>query len=295
MVTNLLALRQQPAEVLVDNYASSTRELFEAAANMTSPNILVVPACNEQRDLPAMLVSLSRSSMPVVPIVVENGSDKDDRSSEYAERMGAIVLHCEPAKMRATQVGLQLARDRFPEQKIIQFGDADNLYPRICISAIANAASKANKRNQEKGALVFGLGAYDHGSSVVVDAMRSGRIIRKAISRKLKGEMPMPYGFNYALHMDESDQLADAMHEINPLLFVREESEICKAATKAGATISQLVSPSAYVFTRGDLIKSRDEWREFKGAPMDTKTKFYKRNYPTVDFEPNTNGRETKS
>lgn len=295
ITSSLLALRHQPAETLVNRYEADTTQLFENAAGMQNPDVLVIPACNEQRDLPAMLYSLSRASRPVVPIVVENGSHDEDKTFEYAERMGAIALRCEPAKIRATQIGLRYAREHFPAQPIVHFGDADNLYPSICIAAISNATQKANTRNQGEGTLVFGMGAYDHGSSAVVDAMRSGRVLRKAISRKLEGKPPMPYGFNYALHMGKDDQLAEALHALNPLLFVREESEICKAALRAGASISQLVSPKAYVFTRGDLIKSREEWRDFKGAPMDTKTKYYKRNYPTVDFEPNSNGRETKS
>jgi hypothetical protein len=294
LIRNLMELRHLPAEEIVAANEDSTRELFETASRMEHPDIVIIPACNEQRDLPATLLSLSRASRPVIPVVVENGSNAKDKTFEYAERMGAIALHCEPAKMRATQIGLQFARDRFPEQPVVHFGDADNLYPRICLAAIAEATQKANIRNQDNGALVFGMGAYDHGSSVVVDLMRSGRVLRKAISRQLKSEAPMPYGFNYALHLGEGEELAEAMYTLSPLLFVREESEICKVAISAGAIISQLVRPSAYVLTRGDLIKSREEWRDFKGASMDTKTKYYKRSYPEVDFEPNSNGREPK-
>lgn len=293
-ICSLMELRHLPAEEIVAANEDSTRELFETASRMKDPDIVIIPACNEQRDLPAALLSLSRASRPVIPVVVENGSSTKDKTFEYAERMGAIALHCEPAKMRATQVGLHFARDRFPKQPVVHFGDADNLYPPICLAAISGAAQKANILNQGNGALVFGMGAYDHGSSLVVDLMRSGRVLRKAILRKLRSEAPMPYGFNYALHLGRAEELAEAMYTLNPLLFVREESEICKAAISAVATISQLVRPSAYVLTRGDLIKSRQEWRDFKGASMDTKTKYYKRSYPKVDFEPNTNGREPK-
>lgn len=292
---SLLSLRDIPAENLVETYASTTTEHFEVARQMERPSIVVIPACNEENDLPAALLSLSRSIQPVVPIIVENGSSAKDRTYEYATRMGAIVLQCEPAKMRATQVGIRFARERFPEQSVIHFGDADNLYPRMCISALARAAKGANERNNQNGALVFGLGWYDHGPNTVVDMMRSGRIIRKAISRKISGNTPMPYGFNYAVHIDKDERLVEEVCSIDPLMFVREESEICKAATAAGATISQPLSPTAYVFTRGDLIKTRAEWRDFKGASMDTKTKYYKRSYPTIDFKPNSNGREKKS
>jgi hypothetical protein len=289
---NLLALRRIPASELVDSQEHYTAEFFGIAARMDTPDVVVIPACNEQEDLPAALVSLARSARPVVPVVVENGSRRRDRTTEYAERMGAIVLSCESAKMRATQIGLQFARSRFPEQPVVHFGDADNIYPRALVPAMARAAVRANLCNERNGALVFGMGAYEHGPSTIVDLMRSGRILRKAVLNKAKDKSPMPYGANYALHVaDDSEELLEGIYALNPLLFVREESEICAAALTAGASVSQLVRPSAYVFTRGDLIRTRDEWRRFKGAPMDVKTEYYKRNYPDVDFLPNPEGR----
>ncbi|HCH33960.1 MAG: hypothetical protein UY35_C0019G0005 [Candidatus Saccharibacteria bacterium GW2011_GWC2_48_9] len=290
-IPGLLGLREVPAEVLVNNFEARTTELFETATRLETPDVVVIPACNEEQDIAATLLSLSRSERPVVPIVVENGSREKDRTYEYACRMGAVVLQCAPAKMRATQVGLAMSRELFPAQPVIHFGDADNLYPVATVPAISKATQRTNESNGGNGALQFGLGVYDHGSSPVVDVMRSGRLIRKAVQRKIKGETPMPYGFNYALHVDSDETIIDAMNAIDPLLFVREESEICKAALQSGLAIDQLVSLSAFVFTRSDLIKSRAEWNEFKGASMDTKTKYYKRNYPDVDFLPNSEGR----
>lgn len=288
---NILTLRRIPADEIVSGYEYVTSEQFRTASRMKTPNLLVLPECDEQADLPSALLTLSRSTVPVVPIVVENGSSPQDKAFEYAERMGAIALHCEPAKMRATQTGLKYARDHFPDQPVIHFGDADNLYPSVCIAAMAGASKRANRKNNNNGALVFGMGAYDHGPSAVVDVMRSGRLLRKAVHRKVYGKPPMPYGFNYVVHVDANDALPKALFEIDPRLFVREESEICKAALSAGAAIGQSVRLGTYVFTRGDLIRSRKEWREFRGAPMHIKIDYYERNYPDLDFTPNANGR----
>jgi hypothetical protein len=287
----LLGLREIPAEVLVNSFEAQTTELFNDAGCLKMPDVVVIPACNEEQDMPATLLSLSRAARPLVPIVVENGSDTGDRTCEYASRMGAIVLQCAPAKMRATQVGLNASRERFPLQRVVLFGDADNLYPRTTVLAISDAARRTNVANRGDGALQFGLGIYDHGDSLIVDAMRSGRLIRKAVERKVIRQTPMPYGFNYAMHIGKDGKIVDALNKIDPLLFVREESEICRAALASGLVIDHSVSPRSFVFTRSDLIKSRAEWRDFKGASMDTKTKYYKRNYPDVDFMPNTKGR----
>lgn len=287
----LLGLREIPAEVLVNNFGAQTTELFDVANRLETPDVVVIPACNEEQDISATLLSLSRSARPVIPIVVENGSNAGDKTYEYASRMGAIVLQCEPAKMRTTQIGLRASRERFPMQPVVHFGDADNLYPKTTVAAISKAAHKVNERNDGNGSLIFGMGIYDHGSSLTVDAMRSGRLIRKAIQRKVKGQDPMPYGFNYAVHVGDDETVVEAIESLDPLLFVREESEIRKAALASGLIIDQLIHPHAFVFTRSDLIRSRAEWREFKGASMDTKTKYYKRNYPDVDFSPNPNGR----
>ena len=176
----LLGLREIPAEVLVNSFETQTTELFDAASRLEMPDVVVIPACNEEQDIPATLLSLSRSIRPVIPIVVENGSDTGNKTYEYASRMGAIVLQCAPAKMRATQVGLNTSRERFPLQRVVHFGDADNLYPRTTVSAISNAAKRTNVANRGDGALQFGLGIYDHGDSLVVDAMRSGRLLKES-------------------------------------------------------------------------------------------------------------------
>lgn len=288
----MLGLREVPATELVTQYKDETTECFDAARRLEVPDVVVIPACNEERDIPAALLSLSRSVRPVVPIVVENGSEAHDKTVEFASRMGAIVAQCAPAKMRATQIGLALSREHFPLQPVIHFGDADNLYPKSTVAAISEAARRTNVANRGEGALQFGLGVYDHGVSLMVDAMRSGRLIRKAVQRKIHGQAPMPYGFNYAVHIGKDGDVIEMLNAIDPLMFVREESEICKAALARGLAIDQLVSPKAFVFTRSDLIKSRAEWRDFKGASMETKTKYYKRNYPGVDFSPNSKGRQ---
>lgn len=287
----LLGLRELPAEELVNSYEFQTTELFDTAQTLQAPDVVVLPACNEQQDIPATLLSLSRSVRPVIPIVVENGSQSNDKTYEYASRMGAIVLHSEPAKMRATQIGLSVARERFPLQRVIHFGDADNLYPKVTITAMSEAAKRTNVENRGEGALQFGMGVYDHGESLAVDVMRSGRLVRKAVERKIKDQSPMPYGFNYAVHIGKDGKVVEALNAIDPQLFVREESEIVKAAVASGLAISQLVSPDAFVFTRSDLIRSRAEWNEFKGASMETKTKYYKRNYSDVNFVANEKGR----
>lgn len=287
----LLGLREVPAEVLVEEFEAQTTELFNIASHLQTPDVVVIPACNEEQDIPATLLSLSRAVRPVVPIVVENGSDPGNKTYEYASRMGAVVLQCAPAKMRATQVGLAASRERFPLQSVVHFGDADNLYPTKTVAAISEAAKRTNVANRGEGALQFGLGIYDHGTSLAVDLMRSGRVIRKAVEYKIKGLPPVPYGFNYAMHVGKDGRIIEAFNKIDPLLFVREESEICKAAVASGMALDHLLSPSAFVFTRSDLIRSRAEWRDFKGASIDTKTRYYKRNYPGIDFIPNVNGR----
>jgi hypothetical protein len=291
MTSGLLGLREVRAGALVDSFEAQTTELFGAARRLAMPDVVVLPACNEEHDIPATLLSLSRSVRPVVPIVVENGSQPGDKTHEYASRMGAIVLHSEPAKMRATQVGLSVSREHFPLQRVIHFGDADNLYPAMTVTAMSEAAKRTNVTNRGDGALQFGLGVYDHGESLAVDIMRSGRLLRKSVERKIKGQSPMPNGCNYAVHIGKDGKVVEALYKIDPLLFVREESEIVKAAIATGVAVGQLVSPGAIVFTRSDLIRSRAEWREFKGASMDTKAQYYKRNYPSVDFLPNSRGR----
>jgi glycosyltransferase involved in cell wall biosynthesis len=86
---------------------------------------VVIPALNEEKNLPACLTSLKNQQLNGVfeLIVVDNGSV--DQTSEVAARYGAIVIEC-PRKgvVHARQAGGEAARG-----DIIVQADADTLYP----------------------------------------------------------------------------------------------------------------------------------------------------------------------
>ena len=86
---------------------------------------VVVPALNEEKNLPACLTSLKNQQLDGAfeVIVVDNGSA--DKTSEVAVRYGATVIKC-PRKgvVYARQAGAEAARG-----DIIAQADADTVYP----------------------------------------------------------------------------------------------------------------------------------------------------------------------
>jgi glycosyltransferase involved in cell wall biosynthesis len=86
---------------------------------------VVIPALNEERNLPACLTSLKNQQLngAFELILVDNGSV--DKTSEIAARYGATVIKC-PRKgvAYARQSGAEAARG-----DIIAQADADTLYP----------------------------------------------------------------------------------------------------------------------------------------------------------------------
>ncbi len=93
---------------------------------------VVIPALNEEKNLPDCITSLKNQQFDGAfeLIVVDNGSA--DKTSEVAERYGAIVIKC-PRKgvAYARQAGAEAARG-----EIIAQADADTLYPAGWLSRI---------------------------------------------------------------------------------------------------------------------------------------------------------------
>ncbi len=86
---------------------------------------VVIPALNEEDNLPACLESLKNQQRPGAfeVIVVDNGST--DRTSEVAAEHGALVVKCPKRGVAyARQAGAEAARG-----EIVAQADADTVYP----------------------------------------------------------------------------------------------------------------------------------------------------------------------
>lgn len=247
-------LRTADPNQIVGNYSGVCRESFRARDGVP----VVIAAYNEEADLPATLVSLSRSTVPVAPIVVENGSN--DRTEEFARTMGASVLSKpRPAKMSALQLGVELARDQNPSNTLVLFTDADTLVgPRWAEGMLRRRAEL-----QKYAAVVLCGGlVIAHGKSPLVDRLRTVNLAIKDRARLINAAPPIARGSNMAIDFGPDNVLYEAYQQLLPNLFYGEEQAICDAATEAGGQVVAALGSDVTVMTRGDRFSSIRECLE---------------------------------
>ena len=84
MISPILArrLRAMPPEEVMERFSARTTESFGGSGGTP----VIIAARNEERDLPATLVALSRNP-ELKPVIAVNGTD--DQTAERAAAMGA--------------------------------------------------------------------------------------------------------------------------------------------------------------------------------------------------------------
>jgi hypothetical protein len=244
-VSEISYLRSTPAEELVDNYAG-----FCAGRFSMDGVPIVIAAHNEERDLPATLLAAALSDIDVMPIVGENGSD--DRTAEFAKRMGAEVRHSDvPAKVGALQLGTQFAIEELGSRDVL-YTDADTLVGRKWAGKLLGLLSSQD----DQPVVVSGPSIFTHGGHAVTQAVRSTRSILLNARAAALNQPPRMGGHNMALHFDSEGRLLHAYMKLRPELFVGEENAIRDAVIALGGVARSTASPSAIALTRGDRVPS---------------------------------------
>lgn len=140
---------------------------------------VVIPACNEEKYLPALLHSLTTQSFPPHEIiVVDNGSS--DRTAEVAQDLGAIVI-CELQRGagQARNAGAAAASG-----SLISFLDADCTVQQTYFELVAHELLRKKKNVAVTGPVVFGEG-LSRGSTVMVQAGQ--RVVLRTLHEVLQG------------------------------------------------------------------------------------------------------------
>src|SRR6266496_2661024 len=141
--------RLAPRQIVTDYAAYATSQFrYAYAADTVQP--LLIPARNEEEDLPATLLAAARAG-DLFPVVLDNKSSDD--TALIARKMGAGVIDISTGnKMAATQEGIRLARHDLGARAIF-LTDADTLMP-------ANWAKELNgallDHDDGTGSAVFG-------------------------------------------------------------------------------------------------------------------------------------------
>lgn len=256
----LFGLRKFGPEELLQKYSHLTRKAFKRKEG-TIP--VIIPARNEEMDLPACLVSLANSVRPVHPVVVVNCSN--DRTKEFALELGATTLEIDGVKkIGATQYGIRTVieqgflSDR--EHKIILFTDADTILPRRWSLHLSRRLTKAFAIAPQKGAAIFGSAAYLHGPSMLADLAQCLHGFYLDISYAIQRKQPLVRGANYGIILDTANTILSTFENLNPRQIYRDDVKIHQKLHEAGVQILRALHPETVIITRGDRATSLAEF-----------------------------------
>lgn len=244
------AIRQMDGPEIVDSYASFTRSQFAEARRRDVVRPMIIPAHNEETDLPAALLAAARTG-EAIPLVIDNRSD--DGTATIARKMGAIVVEADNGrKMAATQEGLRFARHELGA-RALYFTDADTLVPAGWIHGMNRHIERQDEGN---GVAVFGNSLLWHGKSRFTDTILSAAKIARAVKHTAVGGEIIARGHNYALSLDPNGQMEDAINSLDPSMFGGDDSAIRDILIDAGARVLNAADPATTVVTRNDRVDS---------------------------------------
>jgi hypothetical protein len=239
-VRTLIDLRRMPPERIVANYAGHTRSQF---ARGGLP--VLIAARDEERDLPATLLAMAASRVPLVPFVGANGCT--DRTESFARAMGATVRVGGTHKMDAVQRMLAELISR--GERTVLFTDADTIVgPEWAHAMSVNMSCSISK-------VRFGSVLYTHGPARRVDAVRNLLAVGKDFTRRVSRRRPVGRGANMSISLaDEAD--IQRFMSLPSNLFIGEEEAIADLIQLNGGDVGRCLRPSAIAITRGDRYDS---------------------------------------
>lgn len=243
----LLGLRNLDPLAIIDGYSAFTRERFSSPDGLP----VIIPAHNEERDIPSTLLALARSEIEVMPIVMDNGSS--DHTADFARQMGAkTITESEPSKMRATQLGLEYAKSL--GHKRVLFTDADTLPGKKWAAAMYGLSQDIDLNS---GGLLAGPVFFDHGPSLATDGIRTLNGYLRDVSRKMSTtKLPLTRGANYLLTLDHEGLLYEGLQRLPANLFPGEDLAIRDTVVQNGGKVVSTLRPETFVYTRNDRFRN---------------------------------------
>jgi len=237
------------AEVVHDHAAQTRQRLFNPRGIP-----VVIAARNEAEDLPATLLTLSRSQQAVQVWVAVNGTT--DQTAARATAMGARVLECPiPSKTAAVQMAVAAIHRRAAGGPIL-FTDADTLVGPGWAGTLAGVC-----RAEHAPVIALGNALFTHGDSAVADMVRNARKVALSHRAERRGRPAIAQGANMAIDFAGSARALDCYMSIDPTRFIGEEQEIVARVLAVGGVCRNAISREATVITRGDRFRFLDLWR----------------------------------
>ena len=173
------------------------------------PAVVIIPAYNEEENLPAVLASIPRERVPGLQVVVvDDGST--DGTAEAARRGGAMVVRHETNRGlgAALRTGLAAARDL--DARAAAYLDADGEYDAAEIPLLLDPIERGEadyvlgsryrgKRSGQRAGRLLGNMVFTAGLSLAAGRfITDGQTGFRAFSRSALGMAEIVHDYNYA-------------------------------------------------------------------------------------------------
>lgn len=210
---------------------------------------IVIRAFNEMDDLPKLLYALSRSTKPVNPIIIDNGST--DGTSDVAKTLHLPAVEEQnrgvvPASIAA--FGYIKQHELFSRQ--VLFLDAD------CIPGPKWADSMGRLADRfVNGGIAYGLYCY-YGGQLASDTLLSSAYFCKNLVSYVYRRKVTAHGGNSAISFDEDGKILNACLNLDTQYKIGLGGLIRDRIKSAGGVAVRTYSPDTIVPTRSDRMPS---------------------------------------
>jgi hypothetical protein len=246
-ISHFLRVSQLTSENIMDVFGDRIKKSWGSA---DSPIVLIC-AYNEQEWLPRLLYGLSRSCIPLYPIIVNNNST--DQTGRQAAELGATVVEEERAGLiHALLTGFRFIAESVPQPQAIFHTDADSYPLSSWAPTLLRFASQEITASQ--GGQVFASPVFV--GKLARDTFRTMTSFALDVYYSARGRVK-PHGPNGVIFPDPQGEILRSITQpLTEVPVTGTDRFIHKRVKQAGGSAAFCFSLASLVFTQGDRYGS---------------------------------------
>lgn len=221
----------------------------EMIRSFSEPGIpVIIRALNEAEALPKLLYALSRSSVSVNPIIIDNGSS--DGTQDIAESLELPVLvESAVGLVNANIAAFKYIRERSLDFKPVLFLDADGIPGSKWAESLVNLLSHF----EDKGGIVYGMYVY-YGGQVISDFILSLIYPTLSVATYIVKHKITAHGGNFGIKFDSEGRILASCVSMNQKVTIGTGGLMRDSIRDAGGIAVRSFSPYSLSSTESDRM-----------------------------------------
>lgn len=225
-----------------------------------------MPSRNGADDLPRLLASLARSTVPLRVTVAANNCS--DTTVAVAESLGADVIETPPGKMAATKAGFaHIAQAR--GLGVVLLTDDDTTLRAAWAQLMAARAAELLQRSRGRPVAVCGSAIFVAGQRLWVDVLRSTYDVLLDVKKHVLRKNAIARGYNLAFGFDAAGALREAIERIPDTFYPGEDTEMAEKVLDCGGVLGNCLRLGALAVTRNDRVSTFGDFLAMRGGGVD--------------------------